>query len=203
MACCVRIILSLISFLLFFLGVQAGGAAPQMPHQLYGKSVTISRVTQLVSEDEATGRIRTVPLEITDSFYFSSLGRIFARVLKRVPHGSRTFEQVGSDPNKVQRATSATGSGQTPFGTGGSTFQDLHFEGRTLIAVYRVGENGAARLTIEFDQSFGTCTVSVVYGSDNGQPRRRIDWTGRVRRAISSNPTSQPTCVVKDGNIFE
>jgi hypothetical protein len=196
-------ILPLISFSLCFFSFEADAVATPVPHQLYGKSVTISRSVRLVSQDETSGRINTVPLEITDSFYFSSLGRIFTRVLKRTPRGSRTFEQVGSDPNKVQRATSATGSGQTPFGTGGGTFQDLHFEGRTLIAIYRVGENGAARLKIDFDQNFGTCTVSVVYGTDNGQPRREIDWFGRVRRPVRQTMHSQPSCVVMDGNIFE
>jgi hypothetical protein len=198
-----RITLSLISFSLCFFSFEVDAAATQVPHQLYGKSVTISRSNQRVVEDETSGRITTRPLEITDSFYFSSLGRIFARVSKRNPHDSRTFEQVGSDPNKVQRATSATGPGQTALGTGGGTFQDLHFEGRTLIAIYTVGENGAARLKIEFDQNFGKCTVSVVYGSDNGQPRRYIGWSGHVLRDITAHRTSQPTCVVRDGNIFE
>jgi hypothetical protein len=78
-----------------------------------------------------------MPFQSTDSFYFSSLSRIFTRHLIRVSRASRTYEQIGSDPNKVQHSTSATGGGQRPFGTGIGTFQDLHFEGRTLIAIAR------------------------------------------------------------------
>jgi hypothetical protein len=202
MACSVRIIFTLASFSLLLPCFQAQGAATSVPHQLYGKSVTTSRSWQQVYEDE-TGQGKTMPFQSTDSFYFSSLGRIFTRHLIRVSRASRTYEQVGPDPNKVQHSTSATGGGQRPFGTGIGTFQDLHFEGRTLIAIARGGENTAIRLAIEFDQNFGTCTVSAVYGTDNGKPGRYISWTGGVRRVISRQLTSQPSCVVRDGNTFE
>jgi hypothetical protein len=198
-----RIILSLTSILLFFLGVQAGSAATQVPLQLYGKSVTISRALEDVYQDETTGKIITLHAHLSDDFYFSSQGRIFARRLNRNQFGSRTFEQVGSDPSNVQRATHATGSGQGPSGTGVGTFQDLHFEGRTLIAIYRLGENGANRLAIEFDQNFDACTLSVLHGTDNGKHRRQISWSGHVLRNITAHRTSQPSCVVRDGNIFE
>jgi hypothetical protein len=203
MACSVRIVFTLTSFSLFLLGFRAEGATAPMPHQLYGKSVTISRSTQSEVEDETTGKTLTLHPQQTDDFYFSSQGHIFARRFHRNPSGSRMFEQIGPDPNNVQRPTSATGRGQSPSGTGVGTFQDLHFEGRTLIAIFRIGENGATRLTIEFNQNFSTCTVSALIGSDNGKPRRYIGWSGHVRRAISKPTTSQSSCMVRDGNIFE
>jgi hypothetical protein len=204
MAYSVRIVFTLTSFSLFLLGFQAEGATPPVPHQLYGKSVTISRVGEEVFEDEITGKATTLHMQITDDFYFSSLGRIFARRLTRNQFGSRTFEQLGSDPSKVQRATHATGRGQSSLGTGLGTFQDLHFEGRTLIGIWSQGENGAIKLAIEFDQNLGTCTAKMSRGTDNGKSMRRIGWSGHVERVITPvHWTSQPTCVVRDGNIFE
>jgi hypothetical protein len=200
MACSVCIIFTFTSCSLLLLCFQAQGAATSVPHQLYGKSVTISESGRLVYEDETTGQIKTLPFENTISFYFSSLGRIFARRLARLSRSSRTYEQIGSDPNKVQRATSATGSGQRPFGTF-STFQDLHFEGRTLVAINSTGENGARRLAVEFDQSFSACTVSGSRGTDNGKPERKIGWSGSVQRVISRQQTY--SCGLRDGNIFE
>jgi hypothetical protein len=198
-----RTILSFISFSLFFLGVQAGGAATQIPRQLYGKSVTVYRNSQIVFEDENTGKLITSYNQFTDDFYFSVTGRIFVRRLYRNQFGSSSFEQIGSDPKKVQRATRTTGNARSLLGTGVSTFQDLRFEGRILVAIFTVGENTARRLAIEFDQNFGICTPGLLVGTDNGKPERLIGWDGHVHRVISGKPTSKPSCVVRDGNIFE
>jgi hypothetical protein len=195
-------ILLLISFSLCFFSFEADAAATSVPHQLYGKSVTISRAGQQVIEDETAGKIKTVYHQMTDDFYISSQGRIFARRFHRTQFDSHTFEQIGSDPNKVQRPIHATGGGQRPLGTGVSTFQDFHFEGRTLIAIYVVGENAARKLAIEFDQNFGACTVRESHGTDDGKPVRRITY-GHAIRVISGQATSKPSCVVRDGNIFE
>ena len=82
-------------------------------------------------------------------------------------------------------------------------YQDIHFEGQTLIAIQRVGENGADRIAIEFDQNFATCAPrGVLRGTDNGRPVRIIGWDGRVLRRISGQSTSRPSCVVRDGNTF-
>jgi hypothetical protein len=202
MAYGIRVISVLLVSFQFVFALQTA-AATSLPHQLYGKSVTISRAIEDVYQDETTGKMITFHAQLTDNFYFSSQGRIFARRLNRNQFGSRTFEQVGSDPNKGQRATDAAGRGQSPSGTGVATFQDLHFEGRTLVAIYKLGENGANRLAIEFDQNFGACSVSLLHGTDNGKPRRQISWTGHVLRNITAHRTSEPSCVVRDGNIFE
>jgi hypothetical protein len=200
--CSALIICTLTSFSLLFLGFQAEGAATSVPRQLYGKSVVISRHFQSVVEDQTAGKMITANSEITDIFYFSSLGRIFARSSHRNQYGSRTFEQVDSDPNRVQRPTLATGGGRGSLGTIPSTFQDFHFEGRTLIAIKKVGENGATRMAIAFDQNFGTCALSARNGTDNGKPLHVIGWDGHVLRPVSAQRTSEPTCVIRDGNAF-
>lgn len=200
---CARIICALVSSSLVSLFLCVEAPATSVPHQLYGKSVTISRAFEDVYQDETTGKIITLHTQRTDNFYFSSHGRIFARRLIRNQFGSRTFEQVGSDPDKVQRATDAAGHGRSPSGTGIGTFQDLHFEGRTFVAISKIGENGANRLAIELDQNFAACSVSALRGTANGKPRRQISWSGHVLRNITAHRTSEPSCTVRDGNIFE
>src|SRR5262249_893864 len=111
------------------------------------------------------------------------------------------YEQVGSDPMNSARPVLATGSGQMPGGTGGNTFQDLHFEGRALIATMREGENGAARFTIEFDQNFGSCTSTGIRGSDSGKAIGRTAWDGTTQRHISRQTTDR-RCTIQDGNAL-
>jgi hypothetical protein len=67
-------------------------AATSVPHQLYGKSVTIYRSGQLVFDDEKTGKLITSYSRFTDDFYFSVMGRIFVRSLYRNQFGSSSFE---------------------------------------------------------------------------------------------------------------
>jgi hypothetical protein len=199
MARSARIILSLS---LFFFGVQAGSAASQVPRQLYGKSVTVSATVTDVWWNDTSGKNNTKNFSSTSIFYFSSQGRIFARHSVNNQFGSRTYEQVGSDPPKSARPVLATGSGLSFRGTSMSTFQDFHFEGRALIATARVGENAASRLTIEFDQNFGSCTSTSVRGSDDGKPIRRIAGNGDIERAISRQVKDR-RCTIQDGNAFQ
>jgi len=202
-SCDARAIYMVVSLSLFFLVFEAN-AATSVPHQLRGKSVLMSATNQQTYLVEATGKFLTLHFETSFTFYFSSQGRIFVRRLVRDQFGdSRTYEQVGSDPNRVQRPTLATGTGKGSGGTGAESFQDIHFEGQTLIAIQRVGENGADRIAIEFDQNFATCAPrGVLRGTDNGRPVRIIGWDGRVLRRISGQSTSRPSCVVRDGNTF-
>src|SRR5215510_5344683 len=111
------IIFTLASFSLFFLSFQTAGAATPVPRQLYEKSVSVSWTLTSATLNETTGRFVNSRTEMTKTFYFSSLGRIFASHSVRSPYGSRTFEQVGSEPHKVQRPILATGSGQGSGGT--------------------------------------------------------------------------------------
>jgi hypothetical protein len=78
--------------------------------------------------------------ERNDSFYFSSQGRIFARFNNRTTFGSATYEQVGRDAQKAQRPISATGVALKGTGTTLSHFQDIHFEGRTVVAIQKWGK---------------------------------------------------------------
>jgi hypothetical protein len=197
-----RIIFALTSFLLFFLGFQSEGVATPVPHQLYGKSVTISSTGTDVWWNETTGKNVTIKRGVTVIFYFSSQGRIFARRSYHDQSGSRTYEQVGSDPTLRSRPVLATGQGQMTGDTGMSSFQDLHFDGRALIGTSKVGENGAGRMTIEFDQNFGSCTWTSVRGSDNGKPIRKFGAHREILRAISLQVTDR-RCTIQDGNAFQ
>ena len=202
MVCGTRVIYVLAWFSLFFLGFQAEGAATPVPRQLYGKSVSISWTFQQTLLKEIAGKSITLYGDTAVTFYFSPQDRIFARRSNRNQFGSRTYEQVGSDPRAIQHPKLAAGSGQGYAGTGAGSFQDLHFEGRALIAVQRTGENGALRRVIEFDQNFASCTWTTVWGRSNGKPVRQIGWRGDVEQIISSHATNHG-CVIRDGNALE
>lgn len=196
-----RIILTLTA--LFSLAIQDQGAASPVPRQLYGKSVLISGgISQNTFLDETTGKSFTVHGNGSATFYFSSLGRIFARRLVGNEYGSRTYEQVGSDPTGVQRPALATGAGKGTGVGGTASFQDIHFEGRTLIITSKAGENAANRRTVEFDHNFVTCTTSSLRGTDNGKPVRQTGWNGHILQRISSQETSKPSCLIRDGNAL-
>jgi hypothetical protein len=195
-----RIVYMLTSSLVLFLGFQVEGAATPVPRELYGKSVSISVNIHQTFLNETTGRFINLYGEQAATFYFSSLGRIFARFTNRNPSGSLTSEQVGSDPNKINHPTVATGNAQRP-GSTPTTFQDIHFEGRTLVANQNVGENGTRRATVEFDQNFRSCTWTTDLRSHNGKPVRRIGWGGNVE-VVSGETVSNLVCMIRDGNAF-
>lgn len=200
---CARIILALVAPLLLFRILCSDAAATPVPRELYGKSVTRSSTGIQVFADETTGRNINLNWERTDSFYFSYEGRIFSRYNNRNAFGSMTFEQVGRGPNGVQRPISATGAALKAIGIPLGHFQDIHFEGRTLVGIQKWGTNGAIRITIEFDKSFTSCIYRGKTGTDDGQQVRRIGWSGHVERVISNTVTSRSDCVIRDGNVFE
>jgi hypothetical protein len=192
-----RLLWMLVSLPLLSFFSHADAAATPVPSQLYGKSVTSSRAMQQTLANETNGKTIIVNTERTDSFYFSTQGRIFTRYSVRNQFGSRTFEQVGSDPKKVQAGLGGS------VGTSAGSFQDIHFEGRTLVAIQKVGDNGARKMAIEFDDKFRSCAVSRVTGTENAKPIRKIGWAGHVERIISEHTTSTSGCLIQDGNIFE
>jgi hypothetical protein len=202
MAFNVRIVFVLTSFLLLLLGLESEAAATPVPRQLYGKSVTIRTTRTEVWGDDTIGKNYTWNIIGTTIFYFSIEGRIFARISWHYPDGSRTYEQVGLDPAfKSGRPVLATGAGRLP-GYKMGTFQDFRFEGRAFITTKMIGENSAARQTIEFDQNFASCTFTGVGGTDDGKPVRRTGWNGHVQRRISGQITDR-RCTIQDGNAFQ
>jgi hypothetical protein len=56
----VRVISVLASFQVFVFVPQTQAAATSVPHQLYGKSVSVYLSTQTVLEEETTGKMTTV-----------------------------------------------------------------------------------------------------------------------------------------------
>jgi hypothetical protein len=64
-----------------------------------------------------------------------------------------------------------------------------------------VFQSGAARVTVNFDESFRTCTLDVVFGKENGVPGI-IARAGGGRLALSTHNPSGQTCTITDGNMF-
>jgi hypothetical protein len=85
-----------------------------------------------------------------------------------------------------------TADGHVPFAAG-----------EIAAAAQKVGDNGARKMAIEFDDKFSSCAVSRVTGTENAKPIRKIGWAGHVERIISEHTTSTSGCLIQDGNIFE
>ncbi len=191
---------------LFMLPLRAEAASTAVPPQLYGKSVTHTLTGIETFVNEATNKVVTNNWERTDSLYFSSEGRVFARFAYRNQWGSYTCEQVGA--SNAIGATSATGGAARMTsvhggnGTGACRFQDIHFEGHSLVAIQKRGNNSAIQTTVDFDDTFHSCAFRLRAGTDDGKAFNRIGWSGQVQRVTSNRVTSNSGCMIRDGNIF-
>jgi hypothetical protein len=65
-----------------------------------------------------------------------------------------------------------------------------------------VFESGARRITVNFDESFRTCTVDVAYGKERGVPGiiRHSSFGGKV--SLATYTVSDQKCTITDGNMF-
>jgi hypothetical protein len=178
------------------IGEAASGAT--VPRDLVGKSVVITwyttRTFQFPSEGDQ--QIHITNTSYVMSFYFSTQGRIFARFNTIWARGNRSFDTVGSDPHRSHDAPDS----------GATTFQDMRFEGRTLIGLQMSGANMIRRTEVNFNDDASSCTARLTYARNVRVPKNEInyhrDWNGAIQRTIESH-SSTPECSVKSGNVFE
>ena len=170
----------------------AADAGP--PTQLYGKSISI---TWAESQDQqlVSGEKKHVVIDAALGIYVSSNGRIFSR-------GSRTSRSKFAGRSTgfgAARSHDPTGS---VMKTSNVRYQNkLEFQGRTLVGT-TVLESGARRMTVNFDESFRTCTVSVVLGKEAGMPGVIARGMDTRLRIIESATVASQSCTITDGNMF-
>jgi hypothetical protein len=128
--------------------------------------------------------------------YISTSGRIF------IQSGRITMRH-----GKMRGAASTLGAGWSRDPEGGviktsNVRYDAtrEFKGRTL-TIIKVFESGAVRVIVNFDESFSTCTVDVVYGKENGVPGVVKHGTGG-RLVLANIKISGQSCTITDGNMF-
>ena len=163
------------------ISIPASQAFAEAPRQLYNKTVQINWSVS-VTETGPSGEKKNPVVAINHTIYISTAGRLFERSSRANGKGVRQSDNA---------------PGQTHNAGGEATA--VRFEGSRL-----VGNNafalGALRFVATFDPSFSSCAVSVTYGREAGNIKRRgIDG---VMYKIESLASSGETCSVRDGNPF-
>lgn len=151
------------------------------PKQLYNKSVLISfAAASMLKTFDGKTVSRSVVREA--HIYVSSQGRLF---VKSGRSGGGHSQTQHSGPGEGANGTHVTG---------------VRFQGNQMLGHIPM-ESGASMITATFDGSFAGCKVSVVYGKEGGKAMR-IKGVDGVMYDVISMTAVNPTCSVKDGNIF-
>jgi hypothetical protein len=133
------------------------------------------------------GRVVNPLVDIEQTIYVSSAGRLFARTTKTA---------TGRKSQRSETGEMAPGDEKTPDGLS----RQLRFAGRRLIGDLEY-HSGAGRVTIDFGPDFRSCTMNVVFGRSGGAPIRWKGMDGTIREVISAKVASQ-TCSIREGNAF-
>jgi hypothetical protein len=168
-------------------------AAP--PTQLYGKSI-LYRWMSDIDFKTVDGHGRHAVTSDAVGMYISTSGRIFTQYGRTAMRGrGRGASDLGAGWSRDPAGSMIKTSNARYSHTGGH-----EFKGHTLI-VTKVFESGAIRITVNFDESFRTCTVDVVYGKENGAPGIVVQsMSGRLH--LSTHKVSGQNCTITDGNMF-
>jgi hypothetical protein len=159
------------------------------PSQLYGKSVIISWSEEREQKIQGRQDLFHASRQVAFSLYISSVGRVFNRLA--VSGGGR-------------RGASLSGSSDQVAGMGSDQGKrHVSFQGRSLIVTAQQ-VSGARRIAANFDDGFTSCTASVIRAKEVGASKIVSQSTlspGMVVE-IYSIRISQPTCSIKNGNVF-
>jgi len=142
-----------------------------------------SRVQRNVGEAE----FRNVQASHTLSLYISTAGRVFSRMTFATRLGSAARDQV-------------SGSARPS----GAPARVPSFSGRTLTMFLPFrGVGGMRRVTVNFDESFGSCSAKVIHAKEEGAATR-IGFSPITKKQIEFKEASAAgeSCSVKSGNVF-
>jgi hypothetical protein len=178
-----RLASSLVYMVCLALDQTAGTAASLAPSQLFGKSIVVSWSEARMQRTAGEEQFHSLNVVITESIYISTAGRPFVR--QAYAHAGVQLDHVGA-------------GGQSASGA-----RAVRFEGRS-IEMTNGRINGARRVEIDLDESFGSCTARVVNGKEAGASSYVVhSLKNRVTPVeVQSVSTSAATCTMKDGNVF-
>jgi hypothetical protein len=166
------------------------------PTLLYGKSVSY-RWMEDIEVKFVNGRSIHRVISQANGMHISTAGRIFSQ------SGRMT---VGSPGRMGPPSSNTLGAGVSRDPEGGVIKSNVRykgtgeFKGHTLTKTMMF-ESGARRVTVNFDESFRTCTVDVVYGKENGAPGV-VAYGLSGRLTLSAHQVSGQNCTISDGNMF-
>jgi len=154
-------------------------SAANVPQQLRGKSITLSwtdnRVEKILDRGDTVSGTQTNNVKL----YVGDRGTVFSQFERSVGRG-------------VTEKKDVSGSAQTLH---------WHAEGNTLVGD-RLFKSGAVRVSISFDGSFSTCSISVVHGKQGGAPIRYTNLAGTHHNELVSINVVSTSCTVSSGNVF-
>lgn len=160
-------------------------AADPIPGALFGKTIVLSW-TENRSQRAETGEIRNSTTASDFRVYVSSAGRLFSRFTRKNGRSGRS------------NSSAIAGDGDARFEGTGQGPRTTHFEGRQFVSENQM-KSGARRIQAEFDGSYRSCTLRVIYGKENGAPLYHRAMDGRMYYILSTEVIS-PKCVVEEGN---
>ena len=159
--------------------VTSATAASAVPNELKGKSVVLTWTENRMQRREGASEFRAATISMGLSLYVSTEGRVF----NRMQSNSGSSEQAPGEPLKGGRLPSFSGNTMT-------IMQPL----RAL----------ARRIVVTFDGGFGSCTVSVIAGKEEGAGQGHLKAFGTGQPIeIQSVTATNTNCTVKNRNVFE
>jgi len=166
------------------------GAAGAAPTQLYGKTVTIAGSETRTFRPGGRDEIKTMNASNQYIVYVSEAGRLFVR-----------SERAISRPGAKGSAGSKT-IDTAPGGTiGVAVSSAAQFSGNTLVITQRM-VSGATRITVTFDPSFSSCTVTAQQGREGDKPMVIHDRFSGENNVVLSISTTWSGCSIQSGNQF-
>jgi hypothetical protein len=147
--------------------------ASSAPVKLLNTSINASFTAQATSHSE-DGLTNADPRLHSLKIFVSSAGRLFVRHFTK--NGLSRTDDIGPGPR-------------------------FQIEGNKIIGVFP-GISGATQMTIDFSDDFHSCSLSLIAGKQNGNPRVWIGVDGR--RWTSSAPMvfANQSCSVQPGNVL-
>jgi hypothetical protein len=194
-----RVCLITIPFLLACLAPTIAMAGP--PTQLYGKSISVKW-----EEDKhnkyVSGEEEDVTVNRAVGMYVSSQGRMFVRSSNSVKGGG----PFSMRPQTTSRGAPGLAAAESvsPDGTVISNSRyhtKWEFHGRSMVG-FTALDSGVRRVTVNFDESFRTCTFDVTYGKESGVPGIVAHALNNRLIMVTSRKRTAQSCAVTDGNIF-
>jgi hypothetical protein len=164
-------------------GLMNTGEVVAAPAQLLNKTVQFSWSTEIVRRGP-DGQVSRLRFDANRLAYVSSAGRVFVRSSSE--NRSGTVKQRGD----YAADTTVTASGEA---------RALRITGNNLVGSLAFAQ-GAVQMTVSFDPSFSSCSLSVVVGREGGGMRRR-GADGEMYEIPSMTVAGQ-SCSVRAGNPF-
>ena len=154
--------------------------ASASPQQIQNKTITASWSLNntLVAPN---GKTVTGSVHQQRIIYVSSTGRIFVKASFSGPRGNNSAELAPGAPAAGGRA------------------RNVSLQNGRLVGIAELDGGRAGRMEIRFDQSFSSCTVSVIVGRSTGKV---IIQRHGMTLEIVSQRVSGESCSIRDGNAF-